>query len=210
MSVTVRPYRRGGWEVDVRVVLPDGRLRRERKRAPVSSKSAARRWGQAREGALLIHRPAALKQPRKEVPTLQEFAPRFLDGYARANRQKPSTIVTKEILLRVHLTPLLGTKRLDAITNEDVQRLKRALSARAPKTVNNVLSVLSTLLKVAVEWNRSSVSPVRSACSRFRNRQLCSTTSRPTIVWSRRLGAQIATPCSSSSSAGTRACDAGR
>ena len=57
MSVTIRPYRRGGWEVDVRVVLPDGRRRRERKRAPVSSKTAALRWGQARERELLI--PAA-------------------------------------------------------------------------------------------------------------------------------------------------------
>jgi hypothetical protein len=36
MSVTIRPYRRGGWEVDIRVVAPDGsRESRERKRAPV-------------------------------------------------------------------------------------------------------------------------------------------------------------------------------
>ena len=152
MSVTVRPYRRGGWEVDVRVVLPDGGRRRDRKKAPVSSKSAALRWGQAREREILIHR-LATPRPRKEVPTLQAFAPRFLDSYARANRQKPSTIITKEILLRVHLTPRLGTTRLDAITNENVQRLKRALSKKAPKTVNNVLTVLSTLLKAAVEWN---------------------------------------------------------
>ena len=42
MSVTIRPYRRGGWEVDIRVVSPDGtREKRERKRAPVSSRSAA-------------------------------------------------------------------------------------------------------------------------------------------------------------------------
>ena len=33
-----------------------------------------------------------------------------------------------------------------------MQRLKLALSERAPKTVNNVLTVLSTLLKKAVEW----------------------------------------------------------
>ncbi len=32
MSVTIRPYRRGGWEVDIRVVTPDGtRDSRERK-----------------------------------------------------------------------------------------------------------------------------------------------------------------------------------
>ena len=141
MSVKVRPYRRGGWEVDVRVVLPDGRRRRDRKKAPVSSRSAALRWGQAREREMLIHRPSVSTPNRKEVPTLREFAERFLDGYARANRQKPSTIVTKESLLRVHLTPLLGAKRLDAIANEDVQQLKSALRAKAAKTVNNILSV---------------------------------------------------------------------
>jgi len=153
MSVTIRPYRQGRWEVDVRVVLPDGRRRRERKKAPVSSKSAALRWGQARERELLIHWPAATTQPRKEVPTLHAFAPRFLNSYARANRQKPSTIVTKQSLLRVHLVPLLGHKRLDAITNEDIERFKSSLVARAPKTVNNILTVLSTLLKAAVEWS---------------------------------------------------------
>ena len=31
MSVTIRPYRRGGWEIDIRVVTPDGaRQLRER------------------------------------------------------------------------------------------------------------------------------------------------------------------------------------
>ena len=153
MSVTIRPYRRGGWEVDVRIILPDGARRRDRRRAPVSSKSAALRWGQARERELLIHRPATPIKPRKEVPTLQAFAGRFLDGHARANRQKPSSIAAKEMILRVHLIPRLGSRRLDAIRNEHVQQLKRALSANAPKTVNNVLVVLNVLLKTAVEWD---------------------------------------------------------
>ena len=152
MSVNVRPYRRGGWEVDVRVLLPDGRRRRERRRAPVSSKTAARRWGQAREREFVIHRPART-QPRKEVPTLQGFATRYLDGHARANRQKPSSIAAKQTILRVHLIPRLGSRRLDAIRNEHVQRLKHALRRKAPKTVNNVLSVLNTLLRTAVEWD---------------------------------------------------------
>ena len=153
MSVKVRPYRQGGWEVDVRIVAPDGTRRRDRRRAPVSSRSAAIRWGQARERELLIHQPTTSTKPRKEVPTLQAFAERFLDGHARANQQKPSTIITKEILLRVHLMPLLGATRLDAISNEDVQRLKGALRTKAPKTVNNVLTVLRVLLKTAVEWH---------------------------------------------------------
>src|SRR5712691_3595711 len=150
MSVTLRPYRRGGWEVDVTVRLPNGSRLRERSKAPVCAKSAAYRWGQDRERHLLQHGPAA---PRKEVPTLGEFAPRFLDGYAIANRLKPSGVVGKESIIRVHLIPLLGSKKLDAITNEHVQRLKRQLVDHAAKTVNNVLTVVNVMLKKAVEWD---------------------------------------------------------
>jgi integrase len=108
------------------------------------------RWGEGLERELLRWEPA---RPKKEVPTLKEFASRFLDGYARANRHKPSGIAGKETILRVHLVPFLGTKVLDAITSEDVQRLKASLRQRAPKTVNNVLTVLNMLLKKAVEWD---------------------------------------------------------
>jgi len=149
MSVTIRPYRRGGWEVDITLRLPNGSRHRERKRVSHSSKSAARRWGQDRERHLLQHGPPT---PEKEVPTLETFAPRFVDGHARANRQKPSGIAATESIVKWHLLPALGAKRLDAITNEQVQKLKLALADRAPKTVNNVLTVLSTLLKKALEW----------------------------------------------------------
>ena len=150
MSVKIRPYRTGGWEVDITVRLPNGSRLRERSKAPVSSKSAAQRWGEDRERHLLQHGPP---QPPKEVPTLETFAPRFVDGYARANRQKPSGIVAKESILTAHLIPQLGSKRLDAIASEHVQALKRHLVHRKPKTVNNVLTVLNMLLKKAVEWD---------------------------------------------------------
>src|ERR1041384_3305674 len=89
----------------------------------------------------------------KELPTLEIFWPRFVDGYARANRQKPNGVAAKETIGRVHLIPILGTTRLDAITTEDVQQLKRRLEHRSAKTVNNVLTVLNVLLNKAVEWN---------------------------------------------------------
>src|SRR5436190_6234021 len=150
MSVTVRPYRKGGWEVDLTFRLPDGSMHRERRKAPVSSKSGAQKWGQDRERHLLQHgRPA----PKKEVPTLEQFATRFVDGYARANRHKPSGITAKESIIRVHLIPSMGSTELDAITTEQVQDLKQRLADRSPKTVNNVLTVLNMVLKKAVEWD---------------------------------------------------------
>jgi hypothetical protein len=52
----------------------------------------------------------------------------------------------------VHLAKAFCDKRLDEISTEDVQPLKAALTDRAPKTVNNVLTVLSVVLRTAVEW----------------------------------------------------------
>ncbi len=142
MSVTIRRYRRGGWEADIRLEKPDGSIWRERKRAPVRSESAAMRWAEARERYVLTHgfpedKPTELI---KEVPTLEAFFPRFIEGYARANRQKPSGIEAKESIGRVHLVPQLGTLQLDAINTERVQRLKLHLQDRSAKTTNNVLT----------------------------------------------------------------------
>jgi integrase len=153
MSVTLRPYVDGGWEADIRVCLPDGSLIRERRKAPTASKSAAQRWAEARERVLLIKgKPARVKEVLRPPTTLREFAPRFLDGYAKANRLKPSGISGKECVLRIHLVPMLGDKALSAITTEDVQNLKCTLSTKSPKTVNNVLTVLNVLMRTAVEW----------------------------------------------------------
>ena len=63
MSVTVRPYVNGGWEVDIRVELPDGTDIRERKKAPSQSKTAAQRWAEARERVLLVEgKPKPIKK----------------------------------------------------------------------------------------------------------------------------------------------------
>ena len=150
MSVKVRPYRRGGWEVDVRVLLPDGRERRERKERRCRRESARLRWGEARERELAdSRRPetpeggahtrgvrgAVSRRLRAGEPTEAERDRRQGDDPQRPSR------------------PAARAKKLDAITNEDVQRLKHRLQTKAPKTVNNVLTVLNMLLKTAVEWD---------------------------------------------------------
>lgn len=154
MSVKLRKYQGGDeWEVDIRVQLPDGTVVRERKKAPVTGRTAVLRWAEARERVLVVNgKPTRQKVEVKPVPTLAEFSNRFLEGYAKANRQKPSGISSKESILRVHLVPLIGDKPLNEICTEDVQKVKSAITGWSPKTVNNVLTVLSVALKTAVEW----------------------------------------------------------
>ena len=84
MSVTIRPYVDGGWEVDIRISLPDGSVIRERRKAPTASKSAAQRWAEARERVLLVNgKPDRVKEVLRPPTTLREFAPRFLEATRR-------------------------------------------------------------------------------------------------------------------------------
>lgn len=161
MTIRVRPYRRGGWEVDIVMRHPDGTTLRERRKAPVSSKSGAQRWAAEREKVLLLEMLRPPAKPEKEVPTLEAFKPRFFEGHCRANKQKPSSIESKESVYRNYLIPLLGKKRLDEIGAEDVARLKSHMAEKEPSTTNNVLSTLSITLKVAAEWGVIEHVPVR-------------------------------------------------
>ena len=167
MSVKIREYKKGqkhGWEVDIRFTWPDGTEHRERKKSPVTSKSGAQRWGEARERELLLrgNAPVILEpEPAKRVPTLAEFHPRFIEEHCRAERQKPSGIERKQSVFRVHLLPVLGERPLDEVSLEDVQKIKVKLADRRPKTTNNVLTVLSKTLAMAVEWGVIASAPCR-------------------------------------------------
>jgi integrase len=151
-----------GWEVDLALRLPDGTPIRERVKAPVSGRSAALRWAQEREGQILAQRG---RKPRQvpEVPTLGQFKPRFVEGHVKANRLKPSSAQSYEDIFRVHLIPEFGTRRLDEIGNELVQRFKGELveDELANKTINNVLTALSVTLKRAIDWGVIDAMPCR-------------------------------------------------
>ncbi len=171
--VRIRHYKRHGestgeFLIDIRVKLPDGGIYRERLKNTAGGKREARSWGENRQGEVLrlwengtknpkdILRtlrghPLVEEKPGKPlVPTLSQFKEKFL-GYARTDRQKASTIFAKEHIIDNHLVPLLGGKRLDEISKADVQSLKERLVSKSPKTTNNVLAVLSKLLRVAKE-----------------------------------------------------------
>ena len=135
------------WMVDIVFEHADGREQRVRKVAPVQTKRGAEEYERQLRTTLLTPAPA-----RKEVPTLSAFVTRYMEGHVLANRLKASSIAGKKSIFDNHLIPRLGQRRLDHISDEDIQRLKAALSDRSRKTVNNVLTVLSNVLRVAVKW----------------------------------------------------------
>ncbi len=161
MTVRVRPWKRksgkavpGEWEVDIFGFLPGRKPYRERTKAPVTSKTGAKQWGLAREHEILAAAAAAPpgSSKPKENPTLHDFWDRFIEGHCTSNKHKPSGINAKRYAFRAYLDPLLGHRRLHEISNEDIAHLKAKFVEHSPSTMNNILSVLSMVLKVATEW----------------------------------------------------------
>lgn len=163
MNLKIRPYKRGGWEVDIVLKFPSGEQWRERVRSPADSRAASKRWAEERASYVLANWQEVIR-PKKFAPTLAEFEQRFLSEYPEANRQKPSTLEAKKSILKNHLVPTLGKLKLDEIGTAQVQKLKGKLSKRKPKTVNNVLNTLSVILRVAeVGRDRAHAVPHRAA-----------------------------------------------
>jgi integrase len=176
----VRTYERSDRHmVEIRFRWPEDRTwHRERVRSPVSSKTGSQRWGEERERALLRAGKAAptpVPQPKevqKQVQSLREFAPEYIAKHLEANLRKKSTVTTVEKILRLHLLPFIGGLPLDQVTDEAVANLrarwikggqkvgKRTVpGTSSKKTLNNRLSILSSLLHVAVQWRRIPTMP---------------------------------------------------
>lgn len=156
MSVRQQKRREGGvekqfWIVDVKFRHADGREQRVRRVPRVQTKRAAEQL--EREVLAELAGGTFGRGEEKLAPYFQAFSEEFETVYAR-NNNKASEQASKESILRIHLRPAFGKKRLSEITSLDVERYKAAKLAlgRSPKTINNHLTVLHRMLAVAREW----------------------------------------------------------
>ena len=115
--------RNGKARYDILTLTPRGPYR-ERRNFPeaLRSPSARTKWLEARLAFLTKNGPEV---EEVKAPTLDDFGPRWMKEYAKANGNKPSTIAAKETILRLHLYPSLGRLRLDEIGELQIQRLKK-------------------------------------------------------------------------------------
>ena len=121
MSVVVRPYRRGGWEVDITFRLPTGRDSGNAR--PALSKSAAQRWAEDRERYLLQHGPP---KPHKEVPTLEVRA-----EIRRRSRAGEPSQAERHCRHRIHPEMASGSHARREASRRDHERTGAAAEAGA-------------------------------------------------------------------------------
>jgi integrase len=143
-----RDRRGGGWRYRKRIRLPDGSRPRIEGTPSLNTKLAAEAAERAHIERLLRGEPPE----RKEAPRFEEFATDFMSSYAKANN-KPSEQTSKAGILKKHLLPIFGGRHLDGITAQDVEHLKARFldGGLSRKRVNNILNVLSKILRYAEE-----------------------------------------------------------
>jgi hypothetical protein len=171
MSIRIQRYvsekGREGFEVDLIARGPDGVKVRERRVFFGLTEKKVKERAEARHSHLVrFGRQEAVEQVL--APTLAEFETRFMEEHAIANREKASSIQAKRSHLKNHLIPELGPLRLDRIGPSEVAKLKARLSAvdpktklprRGPKTINNIVTTLNTMLGRAKEWGVIAEAP---------------------------------------------------
>ncbi len=141
--------RRGRWVVDVHFRNPDGTTTRVQKVSPIQTEPAARVYERQVLSALAR---GDYKAATKECPTVEKFQEEFLR--VSKDNDKASNLKSKKDALRKHIVPLLGAVRLDEVGTAHFEKLKRGMLELelAEKTVNNVMSVLSSMLRLGKDY----------------------------------------------------------
>ena len=105
--------------------------------------------------------PAAKKAEKKAVPTYAEIAEQHL-AFAKTYQKRPANT---EAVMRVHLLPEWGKKRLDEIRTPDVAKWLGALRDRklAPATIEKIRITFNRSFELAIKWQTPGVThnPVR-------------------------------------------------
>jgi integrase len=105
---------------------------------------------------------------RRQVPTLDDLAERFMQEEVRPKR-KPRTSDLYDMYLRVHVLPALGLKRAREITIADIAKLHRKIGVKAPVTANRVVALISSVFSWAARLGEvpEDLNPARGI-SRYR------------------------------------------
>ena len=101
--------------------------------------------------------PQEEKQQLSQIPTFKEFVVDSYLPWAFANKLSADSDESK---IRIHLLPVFGNVRIDQLTTQSLQRyLDQLKLTYTPATCNRHLSLLSRLLKMAVQFGMLDKNP---------------------------------------------------
>jgi integrase len=105
------------------------------------------------------------------VPTVQEFADSGWKKYLQRRDRSPSTLASYDSMMRTYVL-LIGEKRINRITPNDISLVLESASGKATKTTVNLYAFLRVFFEVAQQSDLIARSPVRSKIHRPGSRRV--------------------------------------
>jgi hypothetical protein len=120
------------------------------------------------QGEEAARKPA---EPVVEILTVDQVAERLRERVAIEGARK-SYRQNLESMQRVHISPVLGNRKVGAVSTEHVERLASRMLTRgaSPKTVRNVMTFLHSVFGLAVRKGWAPGNPVEDAARPKRRR----------------------------------------
>ena len=148
---------------------PDGSRQIIRKISPVQTRRGAEQYERELRQSLL---DGSLKKKEESQTTVEaeqapmtvsEFVDVFLDEHSRTEGLRPRYIREQQTALDLHVLPVIGREQISEIGSKHFGLVKRAMLKKnpdySPKTVNNILAVLSRMVRFW--WERQGLDAPR-------------------------------------------------
>jgi integrase len=90
---------------------------------------------------------------------VSDLSRRYLDDYARPHK-RASSIRNDVQMIQNHILPALGRLRISQVGRRDIEKLHSALKP-TPYRANRVLSLLSKMFSLAIEWGFRESNPAK-------------------------------------------------
>jgi integrase len=92
--------------------------------------------------------PARERTQNRETPIIREFVEWYLTEEAEP-KLKPGTVANYRIYFQKHVTPNIGSMKVNAVSSADVAKLHRTIGTTRPVTANRVVEAISSLYRYA-------------------------------------------------------------
>jgi integrase len=104
--------------------------------------------------------PVEIRKTARRAPSIADLAVDYLERHA-VPKKRPKSVRDDRAMLDNIILPKLGARKVNAIDRRDVEAIQVAMKDR-PYQANRVLSLLSKMFNLAVEWKWRPDNPTKS------------------------------------------------
>jgi integrase len=103
--------------------------------------------------------PVEIRKTARRAPSIADLAVDYLERHA-VPKKRPKSVRDDRAMLDNIILPKLGAKKVDAIGRRDVEAIQVGMKDR-PYQANRVLSLLSKMFNLAIEWKWRPDNPAK-------------------------------------------------